>query len=113
MARKNAAIESFGIPTVGLTLSYFEFDFRTSARAVGLTEIRQVLVPFAGTGLTEQQARDMVDDCVMGEIIAALTTPLEQEHEPGVVAGKIPSGGEMAYPVPWEPYIIELGPLYD
>ena len=55
----------------------------------------------------------MVDDRVIGEIIAALTTPLEQEHEPGLVTGKVPTEGEMGYPVPWEPYIMELGPLHE
>ena len=110
MARKNAYFESQGIATVGIIFDRFAFDFYSSARTVGLADIRAVEVPYAYTGLSvEAVAADVT--LHIDEIIKALTTPLDGKNQNSgeILTEKITT--QAGYQTGWGK--VELGPVED
>lgn len=83
----------------------FAGDFKSSGRAVGMLELRQVVVQDAYTGLPVDEVRADVRSH-MGEIVASLTTPM-QPVSPGELKEKIIT--QAGYEAPWG--IVEAGPV--
>jgi hypothetical protein len=105
LARKNAALEIRGIPTVGIVYKNFIHDYESSARAVGLTELPKVVVDYAYTGISPEEIRVDIDRHIE-EFIAALTTPLKKVEQ-GKIIEKITT--QAGYAAPWG--TVELGPI--
>lgn len=105
MARKNAALEERGVPTVGIVFNNFETDFISSARSVGVLHVPHVIAPRAYASLSPDEVRIDVAKRV-DEIVKQLTTPLPKV-EPGVMVEKIQT--QAGYQAPWG--TVELGPI--
>ncbi|MCC6203098.1 MAG: hypothetical protein IT494_08860 [Gammaproteobacteria bacterium] len=105
MARKNAALEERGVPTVGIVFNAFEMDFNSSARSVGVLHLPHVVAPRAYASLPPEEVKADVAKR-LDEIIARLTTPLPKV-EPGVLVEKITT--QAGHQAPWG--TVELGPI--
>ncbi len=105
MARKNAALEARGVPTVGIVYKNFIHDFDSSSRAVGVTELPKVVVEYAYTGISPKEVRADVDKHI-DEIIAALTTPLKKVEQEKIIEKITTQAG---YAAPWG--TVEAGPV--
>jgi hypothetical protein len=99
------ALEIRGIPTVGIVYRNFSGDYKSSARAVGMTELPEVVVDYAYTGLSIEAVRADINNH-MDEIITALTKPLKNV-EPGNIIEKIAT--QAGYRAPWG--TVEAGPI--
>jgi hypothetical protein len=71
-----AELERAGTPTVGFVAQRFEGDWRASAKAFGVEQLRYVLFPEVLTGITRESIKSYTDDNV-DEIVQFLTKSLQ------------------------------------
>ncbi|HJN88228.1 MAG: hypothetical protein QF714_10225 [Dehalococcoidia bacterium] len=78
-----AELERAGKPTVGFVAKRFEGDWRASAGAFGVEQLRYVVFPEVLTGITPESIRSYTDDNV-DEIVQLLTKSLQCNGSKGV-----------------------------